>query len=128
MTARATVSRWAALVESKRDRFDYVRRIELERALFAIAKDLASTEVGIVISGFSDEVLQDLLAQAADRPRTIRIIKVLMRVLEKIRLISSGDPYITLEGEDVTLEGRREIVTSLGGDLRTLLNELDSFV
>ncbi len=36
--------------------------------------------------------------------------------------------YITLEGEDVTLEGRREIVTSLGGDLRTLLNELDSFV
>jgi len=128
MTTRSTVSDLAALVESEPDAFDYVRRIELERALFALAKDFAFTEVGMVISGFSDEVLQELLTRTFDRPRTIRIVKVLMCVLEKIQLISSGDPYITLEGEDVTLEGRRQIITSLGGDLLILVKELDSIV
>jgi hypothetical protein len=33
-----------------------------------------------------------------------------------------------LEGEDVTLEGRREIIVSLGDDLLALLKDLDSVI
>jgi hypothetical protein len=128
MTPRTTVADLAVLVQKQPEAFDYVRRLELERALFALAKDFAFTEIGIVISGFNDEVLSELRDRSVNSARTIRIVNVLICVLEKIRLISSGDPYITLEGEDVTLEGRREIIVSLGDDLLALLKELDSIV
>jgi hypothetical protein len=117
MTPRNTIADLAVLVQKQPDAFDYVRRLELERALFALAKDFAFTEIGIVISGFNDEVLNKLRDRSVNSARAIRIVNVLICVLDKIRLISSGDPYITLEGEEVTLEGRREIIVSLGDDL-----------
>jgi hypothetical protein len=128
MTPRTTVADLAILVQKQPDTFDYVRRLELERALFALAKDFAFTEIGMVISGFNDEVLNELRGRSVNSPRTTRIVNLLICVLEKIRLISSGDPYITLEGEDVTLEGRREIIVSLGDDLLALLKDLDSVI
>jgi len=128
MTPRTTVADLAVLVQKQPEAFDYVRRLELERALFALAKDFAFTEIGIVMSGFNDEVLSELRDKSVNSARTSRIVNVLICALEKIRLISSGDPYITLEGEDVTLEGRREIIVSLGDDLLALLKELDSVV
>ncbi len=54
----------AALVEQQSTAFDYVRRIGLERALFALISDLACKKLEISISGFSDEMLEKLQARS----------------------------------------------------------------
>ena len=123
MTPLFTLSMMAELVETQPEAFDYVHRLELERALFSIAKEFASEELGTNISGFSDQVLQELQARSVDLTAAAKVVTVLIRILRRIQLISSGDPYITLEGEDIVLEGRREVIVSLGSDLRTLLAE-----
>jgi hypothetical protein len=115
----------ATSVERRPEAFEYVKRIALERALFALISDYASKQFNMVMSGFSDEVIKELEERSQQMPASNRLVDILKRILEKIQLISSGDPYITLEGGDVTLEGRGEVINSLGADLRALIEEVD---
>jgi hypothetical protein len=125
MSVKDEISECATLVEQQPQAFDYVHRIALERALFALVSDFALTEFEIAITGFSDEMVLKLEERCHDVGRSEAPLNTLKQILEKIQLISSGDPYITLEGKDVTLEGRGEVISSLGLDLRNLVKEIE---
>lgn len=126
MTAKDVISETASLVETQPEKFDFVHRLALERALFALAKEFAASQFDFALSGFSGDALQDLTDRSANDPLSNFTVDLFNRILHKIKLISSGDPYITLDGHDMMLEGRREIIVSLKEDLIGLLKQLDA--
>lgn len=125
MTPKDVFVATAVLVESEPEKFRFVQRLELERALFEVAKDVAATQLDYILPGFNDDALAELLQRASGHQRSFEFVSLLNRIIQKVKLISSGDPYITLEGEEMILEGRREVIVSLKSDLQQLLAQLE---
>ena len=103
--------------------FDFIQRVELERALFLVAKEIAETR-GFPLHGLSASHKEELVSAIAKGQLGRDVGTLIARFIDAktgLRILACGESYLLHNLAGPSLPGRANAIRVFGGMLNSLV-------
>ncbi|HEY5960441.1 MAG TPA: hypothetical protein VIV60_28000 [Polyangiaceae bacterium] len=119
----ATLKETATQLQGDPGYLDWPRRVALERAIFALAKETASLHLGFNLVGLNEVTFRDFVGDSRTQTAGVskQLILLAFQIRRKLTFIASTDPYLVYRNSSGDFVERGDLIRSVSDDIARLI-------